>query len=123
MNASSFIELQLNVILPEDYKVFLDKTGYLSLSNISQEVYGYKQGFDVEKLPCVIGATNKCKLDYSLNSEDIVLSHTGYRDRIVVLDTTTSHVFEVCLDGHKQLLADSFSEWLSNALSKNGTEG
>lgn len=119
MNASSFIQLQLSVNLPEDYKEFLDKTGYLCFGNISQEIYGYKQEFDIEKLPCVIAATKNSEEDYSLNPREIVLSHTGYEDHIVILDTQTSYVFEVSLDGHKEKLADSFSDWLSVMLARN----
>jgi hypothetical protein len=119
MNVSSFIQLQLSVNLPEDYKDFLDNTGYLYFSNISQEIYGYKQGFDIEKLPCVIAATKNNKEDYSLNPREIVLSHSGYEDNIIILDTQTSHVFELSSDGHKKRLADSFSDWLSVMLVIN----
>lgn len=119
MNASSLMQLHLSVKLPEDYKSFLDNIGYLCFSNISQEIYGYKQGFDIEKLPCVIAATKNNKEDYRLDPREIVLSHAGYEDNIIILDTQTSHVFELNLDGYKEKLADSFSEWLSVMLARN----
>lgn len=119
MKVSSYIQLQLNVNLPEDYKEFLDKTGYLCLSSISLEIYGYKQGFDIEKLPCVIAATRNNKEDYPIDLKEIVISHAGYEDRIIILDTQTGHVFELSLDGYKEKLANSFSDWLSIVLARN----
>lgn len=113
MKASSFIQLQLSVNLPEDYKEFLDATGYLCFDNISQEIYGYEQGFDIEKLPCVIAATKNNKEDYSLDPTEIVISHANYEDHIIILDTQTSYIFEISLDGYKKKLANSFSDWLS----------
>jgi hypothetical protein len=119
MKSSSFVELNLDVILPIDYKDFLDEIGYICLENISQEIYGYKKGFDIYNIPCVIAATKNNKKDYNLDSKEIVISHAGYQDRIVILDTRTSYVFELSLEGHKKKLADSFSGWYFDMLAKN----
>jgi hypothetical protein len=121
MKSSSLVESNLDVILPNDYKEFLDRFGYICLENISQEIYGYKNGFDINKLPCVIAATKNNKIDYNLDPREIVLSHAGYEDRIVILDTRTSYVFELSVEGCKEKLADSFSGWFSDMMAKNGT--
>jgi hypothetical protein len=119
MKASSQLETLLGISLPEDYRGFIDKTGYLGLGNISTEVYGYQSDFDIEKIPCVIAATKLNKEDYKLKSHEIVISHTGFEDYIVVLDTISGSVFELNLVGDKTKLADSFSSWLAVMQSKN----
>lgn len=118
MKISSQLELILGISLPEDYREFIDKTGYLELSNIGTEVYGYRPDFDIEKIPCVIAATKLNREDYKLQNHEIVISHTGYEDYIVVLDTISGSVFELNLVGDKKKLADSFSSWLANMQSK-----
>jgi len=123
MKTSSQLELILGISLPEDYREFIDKTGYLGLSNISTEVYGYRSDFDIEKIPCVIAATKLNREDYKLQNYEIVISHTGYEDYIVVLDTISSSVFELNLVGDKKKLADSFSSWLAVMQSKNSLSG
>ncbi len=118
MKTSSQLESLLGISLPEDYKEFIDSTGYLCLGNISTEVYGYKPDFDIEKLPCVIAATKLNKEDYNLQEHEIVVSHTGFEDYIVVLDTVSGVVFEVNLSGKKKIIAKSFSDWLANLISR-----
>jgi hypothetical protein len=87
MKASSQLETILGISLPEDYSEFINKIGYLGLGNISTEVYGYQSDFDIEKIPCVVAATKLNREDYKLKNHEIVISHTGYEDYIVVLDT------------------------------------
>ena len=123
MKASSQLESLLGISLPKDYSEFIDKIGYLGLGNISTEVYGYQSDFDIEKIPCVIAATKLNREDYNLNNHEIVISHTGYEDYIVVLDTTSGSVFELNLVGDKNKLADSFSSWLAIMQTKNGLPG
>lgn len=119
MKASAQLELLLGVSLPEDYREFINKIGYLSLDNISTEIYGYKPDFDIEKLPCVVAATKLNKEDYRLQNYEIVISHTGFEDYIVVLDTVSGSVFELNLTEDKKKLANSFAIWLSAMRSKN----
>lgn len=123
IKASSQLESLLGLSLPKDYREFIDKTGYLGLGNISTEVYGYRPDFDIEKIPCVIAATKLNREDYKLRNHEIVISHTGYEDYIVVLDTISSSVFEMNLVGDKKKLADSFSGWLAAMQSKNSISG
>jgi hypothetical protein len=87
MKSSLKLELLLGIALPEEYREFIDKSGYLVLGNISTEVYGYRPDFDVEKIPCVFAATKLNKEDYKLSNYELVISHTGFDDFIVVLDT------------------------------------
>jgi SMI1-KNR4 cell-wall len=121
MNASARLESLLGIPLPQDYKEFIDKQGYLSFSNISMEVYGYRLDFDIDKLPCVIAATKMSRGDYDLQTNQIVISHTGFEDFIVILDTSTNAVFELSQNGQKNVMADSFSSWLS-AMRANDEE-
>lgn len=121
MKTSSQLELILGISLPEDYRGFIDETGYLELGNISTEVYGYRPDFNIEKIPCVIAATKLNREDYKLKNHEIVISHTGFEDYIVVLDTISGSVFELNLVGDKKKLADSFSGWLAGMQSKNGS--
>lgn len=119
MKTSSQLESLLGITLPDDYREYIDKTGYLVLSNIGIEVYGYRPDFDIEKIPCVIAATKLNREDYKLQNHEIVISHTGYEDYIVVLDAISGSVFELNLVGDKKKLADSFSSWLAVMQSKN----
>lgn len=123
MKTSSQLELILGISLPEDYREFIDKTGYLELSNIGTEVYGYRPDFDIEKIPCVIAATKLNREDYKLRNQEVVISHTGFEDYIIVLDTISGSVFEQNFVGDKKKLADSFSSWLAAVLSKNKLSG
>lgn len=117
--SSSLVESLLSVALPSDYREFLDSTGYLCLTNIGIEVYGYKPHFDAEKIPCVIGATRLNKDAYGLTNSEIVISHTGFEELIAILDTTTGHVFEVGFSGARNRVADSFSTWLGSIKAKD----
>lgn len=117
--SSSKVESLLGLSLPTDYRDFIDSSGYLCLGNIGTEIYGYRPNFDIKKIPCVIAATELYKEDYKLQNHEIVISHTGYEDYIVVLDTISGSVFELNLVGDKKKLADSFSSWLATMQSKN----
>lgn len=119
MKASSQLESLLGFSIPEDYRDFIDKTGYLGLGNISMEIYGYRTDFDIEKIPCVIAATRLNKKDYKLTDHELVISHTGFEDLIVILDTVSGCVFEKGYTGSKRKLANSFSNWLAKLVSEN----
>jgi hypothetical protein len=119
MKTSSKLESLLKVALPVSYKNFIDNVGYLCLDAIGIEIYGYKPDFNIEKIPCVIAATKLNKRDYNLKENEIVLSHTGFEDYIVVLDTDSDFVFEVNLVGERRILEESFSNWLANLITQN----
>lgn len=119
MKPSDQLESLLGISLPEDYRKFIDETGYLPLGNISTEVYGFRPEFDVKKIPSVIAATNLNSEDYELNHNEIVISHTGYEGHIVILDTTSGGIYELGLNRNKEKIADTFSSWLSVMVSKN----
>ena len=120
MKSSATVELKLNIRLPEDYKEFLDQTGYLLFNSTSKEIYGYKPGFDMEKIPCVIAATKLYKKDYDLKSSEIVISHTGYEDYIVSLDTESGSVYELSnTEKARNKIAESFSNWLSELVAND----
>lgn len=112
--STSEIESLLCVNLPKVYKDFIDTTGYLCLENIGVEVYGYKPNFDIKKIPCVIAATNLYKEAYALRDSEIVISHTGFEELIVILDTDTEYVSEIGFSGVRTKVADNFSTWLAN---------
>jgi len=113
----------LGIFLPEDYKKFIDEIGYLSLGNISIEVYGYKPDFDINKIPCVVAATTQNKDDYNLKDHEIVISHTGFEDYIVILDCISGFVYEVNLSGDRKRVAECFSDWLDNLIIENTKAG
>jgi hypothetical protein len=116
---STKLEALIGISLPEDYKQFIDKYGYLCLNNISREVYGYKLEYDINKIPCVIGATNLCKIEYKLDHHQLVISHTGYESNIVILDTISGYVLEQNYSGVRKKIANSFSIWLARLVSEN----
>lgn len=119
MIASDFVARELKIKLPEDYANFLNTTGYLCFSNLGIEVYGYKPEFDIQKIPCVIAATNLNKSNYHLNSSEIVISHTGFEELITILDCNTGKIYEVGFNGLKNEIADSFKTWLKLMTKKN----
>ncbi len=119
MKPSDQLESLLGISLPGDYRKFIDESGYLSLGNISTEVYGFRPEFDVKKIPSVVAATNLNREDYELKHNEIVISHTGYEDHIVILDITSGEIYELGLNRNKEKIADTFSSWLSVMVSKN----
>lgn len=113
MKPSQLVAIQLSTVLPKDYMEFLDNTGYMYLVTLGLEIYGFKQGFDIEKIPCVVAATNLNKEAYKLSPSEIVISHTGFEELITILDCVTGKVSELDFDGIRSPKAESFSEWLS----------
>lgn len=121
MDVSSRLESLLGITLPQDYREFIDEQGYLIFSNIGMEVYGYSLDFDIDKLPCVIAATRMSQEDYSLKKNEIVISNTGYEDFLVILDVETGDVYELNTSRLKNVLANSFSNWLSDLKKRNNS--
>jgi len=88
------IENELKVSLPNDYKEFIEQYGCMNKSRF--EIYGLANNFvDIHKIPSVIGATILYKKDYPLPNNHIVISHTGYKNFIVVLNTLTGHIYKM----------------------------
>ena len=59
----------------------------------------------------MIGATLLYKHDYALSNENIVISHTGYDDFIVVLNTVTNEVREINMEGTVAKRFITFKVW------------
>lgn len=111
-NRVRIVEEALDVTLPVEYAEFVKTRGIDEAVGI--EIYGYDERVqDVDRIPCVIGATRLYQSDYELAPSEIVVAHTFYEDEIIVLDTTTGHVFSLSHDGRKQIAA-SFGDWLGS---------
>lgn len=116
---SETVGKELKLRLPEDYRNFIDESGYICFDNLGIEIYGHRDGFSMTKIPSVVAATRLYRDDYGLEKDHIVISHTGFEDYIVVLDISSGQVIEVSAFGNKEVVADSFREWFSNIKEKN----
>jgi hypothetical protein len=116
---SELVGNMLGIHLPNDYKDFLNDIGLISLSKLGIEVYGYRHGIDIAKIPCVIAATNLNKELYKLSSTDIVISHTGFEDLITILDCAKGIVIEQGFNGERKEITGSFKSWLTELINKN----
>ena len=109
-NRIKIVEEALGVRLPEDYADFLANQGIDESGGI--EIYGYDERvLDVNRIPCVIGATRLYREDYQLSPDDIVIGHSEIEDEIIVLETSTGRVSSISHQGRK-LLTESFAGWL-----------
>jgi hypothetical protein len=109
---SSFVEQNLGVKLPSDYADFLNEYGIVEIDGL--EIFGYCDCIqDIEKIPCVIGATRLYRPLYDLEDHLIVLGATGYEEILFVLDTQNGKVYETGFDWRHQI-ADSFDQWLQS---------
>jgi hypothetical protein len=110
MSRAEVIEKALGVTLPSGYVGFLEEYGGYEGDGV--EVYGYDEEIlDVDKIPCVIGATKILRQDYpDLPKSFISLHFTGAENEQVVLDTSTGAVFMID-DTNNERIADSFEEW------------
>jgi hypothetical protein len=105
------IEDNLNVKLPQDYKNFINKIGIIS--DVRGEIYGYLENIDIEKIPCVIGATKLYKQNYlNLLPEDIIIAFDDFRNTPIVLNTKNEKIY-VIEDERKKEEFSNFSEWFS----------
>ena len=103
------IEQSLGVKLPLEYAAFISEKGFDEVNTM--EIYGYIEDMsDVNKIPCVIGATRLYRTLYDLADHEIVLAATGYEDILVILDTVNGKVSEIGYDGRK-CIASSFEIW------------
>jgi hypothetical protein len=72
-NRINIIEKELNVNLPNSYKNFIQKTGVIS--DERGEIFGYIENMDIDKIPCVIGATKLYKKNYkNISDKDIMFN-------------------------------------------------
>jgi len=105
------IEENLSITLPQDYKNFIDDIGIIS--DERGEVFGYIENIDIEKIPCVIGATKLYKKDYkNISAKEIVISFDDFKNLPIVLNTKDGSVYNIDFD-KKTHISSSFAEWLS----------
>jgi len=106
------VENKLQVSLPEDYARFLEEYGDFEKDGI--EIYGYTEEYiDINKIPCVIGATNLYRELLNLSKNEIVLSYTGFEDYIIILDTKSGKIIETDSNRDDRVIANSFEEWFN----------
>jgi len=92
-NRSAFVELNLGVKLPFDYADFLNKKGMMEIDGL--EIFGYCECIqDIEKIPCVIGATRLYRPLYQLEDHHIVLGASGYEEILFVLDIQNGKIYD-----------------------------
>lgn len=116
-NRTKTIEKNLDVILPQEYKIFVDNIGIIS--DEGDEVFGYIENIDIEKIPCVIGATKLYKKDYkNISSKEIVISFDEYKNLPIVLNTESGHVYNVDFD-EKTQVNSSFKKWLNEKIGES----
>lgn len=107
---TKIIEENLSVILPRDYKKFIDDIGIIS--DERGEIFGYIEGIDTNKIPCVIGATNSYKENYKIIFDnEVVISFDDFKNSPIVLNTEDSAIYNVNFET-KTKISKSFKEWL-----------
>lgn len=112
MKRSEFVERKLNVKLPSDYKEFIDSIGLIS--DERGEIYGYNESIkDINKIPCVIGATLLYRKDYpNISEKEIVISFHEVENAPIVLNTLTGKVY-IVQHFNKKLISKSFKEYIN----------
>jgi hypothetical protein len=117
MKRSEFVENALKVKLPPDYREFIDTIGLIS--DERGEIFGYNENIkDINRIPCVIGATLLYREDYpNISEKEIVISFDDYENTPIVLDTTTGKIYRIS-HTQKKLLSKNFKEYLKSFLSK-----
>ncbi len=111
MKRSEFVENALKVKLPPDYKEFIDTIGLIS--DERGEIFGYNENIkDINRIPCVIGATLLYREDYpNISEKDIVISFDDYENSPIVLDTSSGQVYKI-YHSKKELVSKNFKEYL-----------
>ena len=106
----NIVETALGVKLPTEYEVFLETYGDYQDRGI--EVYGLTDDtVDVEKMPCVIGATKIYRRLHGFPHRFILIHHTGIEDETIGLDTEDEKVYSISRVFGDRKIADSFDEW------------
>lgn len=107
MTRSEFVERELKIKLPLDYANFINELGY-SMNNT--EIYGYIEGMEIDKIPCVIGATKLYKEEQdNIGDKDIVIAFDDFENSPIILNEN-GEVYCVDFDKRK-LIAKNFTEW------------
>jgi len=108
------IENNLQVKLPLEYQIFINDLGLIS--DGSCEIFGYIEDIDIEKIPCVIGATKLYKKDYkNIFDQDIVISFDDLKNSPIILNTENGCVYLVSFDEKSQINL-SFENWLNQTM-------
>lgn len=108
------IEKNLQVTLPQDYKDFIETFGVIS--DERGEIFGYIENIDIEKLPCVIGATKLYKKDYNnILDNEIVISFDDMKNMPIILNTENGNIYNINYQ-EKNKINSSFQEWLDSTL-------
>jgi len=117
MKRSEFVENVLKVKLPSDYKEFVDTIGLIS--DERGEIFGYNENIkDVNKIPCVIGATLLYRKDYpNISEKELVISFDDYENTPIILNTLTGEIYKVS-HLQKELISKNFKEYLKLFLPK-----
>ncbi len=111
------VEEELGVNIPSDYAKFLDEYGTYEENGV--EVYGLDDEIvDINKIPCVIGATKILRKSINLPRSFLVIHHTGYEDEIVCLDTESGAIYRIS-QGQRKKIANSFNDWFSKILEES----
>jgi len=115
------VERALGVKLPAQYAAFLEAMG--DYTDFGIEVYGLTDDtIDVEKMPCVIGATKIYRRDNRLPHRLLVIHYTGIEDEFVSLDTEDEKVYAFSRFFGDRKVADSFDEWFEKDILAYVTE-
>lgn len=111
-NRTKKIEDCLNVILPKEYKDFIDDIGIIS--DERGEVFGYIEDVDANKIPCVIGATNSYKEDYkNILDAEVVVSFDDFKNTPIILNTKDGAIYDIGFE-KKTKISNDFNEWLND---------
>lgn len=111
---TKIIEENLNVNLPQDYKKFIDDIGIIS--DERGEIFGYIENINIEKIPCVIGATKLYKEDYKkISNKDIVIHFDDFKNMPIALNTEDESIYNVDFD-KKTRISSNFTEWLNEKI-------
>lgn len=109
MTNSVKLEKLLNKKIPNDYREFIDKLGFLSKNGI--EVYGYSPNMNITKIPCVIGATDFYKNLFSLNENELVIAFDDLYNVPILLNISNGHIYELMENGERKFLFNNFEEF------------
>ena len=111
MKRSEFVENALKVKLPPDYKEFIDTIGLIS--DERGEIFGYNENIkDINRIPCVIGATLLYREDYpNISKEEIVISFDDHKNAPIVINTSTGEIYRIS-HKEKKLISKNFREYL-----------
>ncbi len=116
-NRVKIIEDNLNVKLPLSYQSFINDIGLISDEN--GEIFGYIENIEIDKIPCVIGATKLYKEDYkTISDKEIVINFDDLKNNPITLNTDNENIYSVEFD-KKTKIDSSFKDWLEKKLEES----